>query len=91
MSSSVSASNDPIFFLHHSSVDRVLEKWLRKYNKNASVLSSYDAPIGHNRGDVIVPLFPMYTHENIFKKSFEFGYDYEDVDEEGMCFHIPFS
>lgn len=91
MSSSVSASNDPIFFLHHSSVDRVLEKWLRKYNKNASVLSSYDAPIGHNRGDVNVPLFPMYTHENIFKKSFDFGYDYEDVDEEGMCFHIPFS
>ena len=78
-----SASNDPIFPLHHSFVDRIYEKWLRKYNKDASVLSSHDAPIGHNRGDVIVPLFPVYTHEQMFKKSFEFGYDYEDVDENG--------
>ena len=87
MTSSLSVPNDPIFFLHHSSVNQILEKWLRKFNKNASVLSSYDAPIGHNRDDVIMPLFPVYTHRNIFKKSLEFGYEYEDVDEEGMCFH----
>lgn len=83
MNSTLSASNDPIFLLHHSFVDRILEKWLRKYKKNASVLSSYDAPIGHNRGDAIVPLFPVCTHEDFFKVSFELGYDFEDVDEEG--------
>lgn len=77
------ASNDPIFLLHHSFVDRVYEKWLRKYSKEASVLSVLDAPIGHNKHDVIVPLFPLYTHEQMFKKSFEFGYGYEDVDEDG--------
>ena len=33
------ASNDPIFPLYHSFVDRLYEKWLRKFNKNASVLS----------------------------------------------------
>ena len=78
-----SASNDPIFPLHHSFVDRIYEKWLRKFNKDASVLSSYDAPIGHNKDDVIVPLYPVYTHQQMFKKSFEFGYDYEDVDGNG--------
>ena len=78
-----SASNDPIFPLHHSFVDRIYEKWLRKFNKNASVLSSYDAPIGHNKDDVIVPLYPVYTHQQMFKKSFEFGYEYDDVDENG--------
>ena len=78
-----SASNDPIFPLHHSFVDRIYEKWLRKFNKDASVLSSYDAPIGHNKDDVIVPLYPVYTHQQMFKKSFEFGYDYDDVDENG--------
>ena len=82
-----SASNDPIFPLHHSFVDRIYEKWLRKYNKDASVLSVYDAPIGHNRNDVLVPLFPVYTHQQMFKKSLEFGYDYEDVDEDGR--YIP--
>jgi len=78
-----SASNDPIFPLHHSFIDRIYEKWLRKYNKDASVLSVYDAPIGHSKDDVIVPLFPLYTHKQMFKKSFEFGYDYDDVDENG--------
>lgn len=85
-----SASNDPIFPLHHAFVDRIYEKWLRKYNKDASALSTYDAPIGHNRGDVIIPMFPVYTHEQMFKKSLEFGYDYEDVDEDGrsIYFHL---
>ena len=78
-----SASNDPIFPLHHSFVDRIYEKWLRKFKKDASVLSEYDAPIGHNKNDVIVPMFPVYTHQEMFRKSLEFGYDYEDVDEKG--------
>ena len=82
-----SASNDPIFPLHHSFVDRIFEKWLRRYSKSASVLSQYDAPIGHNRYGVIVPLFPVYTHDEMFKKSFEFGYEYEDVDSVGT--YIP--
>ena len=69
-----SASNDSIFPLHHSFVDRIYEKWLRKFD---------NALIRHIRDDVIVPLYPVYTHQQIFKKSFEFGYDYDDVDENG--------
>ena len=78
-----SAANDPIFWLHHSFVDRILEKWLRKYKANATVLSKMGAPIGHNRTDPRVPLFPIRTHEQMFKKSWEFGYEYEDVGENG--------
>ena len=77
------ASNDPIFPLHHSFPDRIYEKWLRKFNKNASVFSTYDALIGHNEDDVIVPLYPVYTHQQMFKKSFEFGYVHDHVDENG--------
>ena len=69
-----SASNDSIFPLHHFYVDRIYEKWLRKFN---------NSPIGHNKDDVIVPLYPVYTHQQMFKKSFGFGYDYDDVDENG--------
>ena len=78
-----SVSNDHIFPLHHSFPDRIYEKWLCKFNKNASVLSTDNSPIGHNKDDVIVPLYPVYTHQRMFKKSFEFGYDYDDVDENG--------
>ena len=77
------ASNDHIFPLHHSFPDRIYEKWLRKFNKNASVFSTYDAPIGHNKDDVIAPLYPVYTHQRMFKKSFHFCYDHDDVDENG--------
>lgn len=83
MSDVAPASNDPIFYLHHAFVDMIFEKWLRKYNHDASVLSPYDAPLGHNKGDVIIPMFPVYTHDQMFQNSHEFGYDYEDVDEEG--------
>ena len=78
-----SASNDPLFHLHHSFIDRIFEKWLRKHKKDASVLSEFDAPIGHNKKDVIVPLFPVYTHEDMFRKSYDFGYDYDHVEEDG--------
>ena len=80
-----SASNDPIFPLYHSFVYRVYEAWLRKFNKNALVLSTYDTPIRHNKDDVIVPLHLVYTRQQMFKKSFEFGYDYDDADENGKC------
>ena len=54
------------------------------------MLSTYDVPIGHNRDDVIVPLFPVYTHQQMFKKSLEFGYDYQDVDEKGEKEYFAF-
>ena len=78
-----SASNDSIFPLHHFLLDRIYGKWLRKFNKNASVLSTYNAPIGCNKDVVVVPLSPVYTHQRMFKKSFEFDYYYDDVDENG--------
>ena len=82
-----SAANDPIFPLHHSFVDplvdRIYEKWLRKFQKDSLVLSKFNAPIGHNKNDVIVPMFPLYTHQEMFRKSLDFGYEYEDVDQKG--------
>ena len=85
MADSSSAPNDPLFYLHHSFVDRIYEKWLRKFERDASVLSEFNAPIGHNKNDFIVPLFPVYTHQDMFRKSYDIGYDYEDVDTKGNC------
>ena len=84
MASVEASSNDPIFLLHHCFIDQIFEKWLRKFEKDASALSATEAPIGHNRGDVIVPMFPVYTHEELFSDSLSFGYDFEGVDKDGM-------
>ena len=41
-----SAANDAIFYLHHSFIDLIFEKWLKTYKQNATILSPYDAPLG---------------------------------------------
>ena len=74
-----SASNNLIFPLHHFFVDRIYEKWLRKFNKNASVLSSYDAPIGRNKDDVIVPICPVYSSNSRYWVALPIGIEYSNT------------
>ena len=38
-----SASNDPIFFLHHANIDRLFESWLRKFTDANLSLPDYTA------------------------------------------------
>ena len=64
-----SASNDSIFPLHHFFVDRIYEKWPRKFNKNASVPSTYNAPIGHNKDNVIVPFYPVLSTVYVYSST----------------------
>ena len=60
----------PVFPLHHSFVDRI-----RLRNDSTKALRFLEhtmhACIGHNKDDVIVPLYAVYTHQQIFKKSFD--------------------
>ncbi len=57
-----SAPNDPVFWLHHSFVDRVFEKWLRGYRVGPSAMTSRHAPMGHNRKSAIAPYFNSSRH-----------------------------
>ena len=74
------ASNDPIFFLHHANIDRIFEAWLRKLNDNQLVYepSSAEHP-GHNRGDYLVPFFPLKTNADMYKISSELGFSYDSL------------
>ena len=63
------ASNDSIFPLHHFFVDRIHKKWPRKFNKNASVPSTYNAPIGHNKDNVIVPFYPVLSTVYVYSST----------------------
>ncbi|XP_035683171.1 tyrosinase-like [Branchiostoma floridae] len=83
MSDVPSSANDPIFWLHHAFIDRIFEKWLRKFKPAVSEYPLDGAPPGHNRDEYIVPLFPPYTHESVFKASTDLGYDFEGVDADG--------
>ena len=74
-----SASNDPAFYLHHANVDRIFEQWLQGMGANANYMpTSRIAHPGHNTEDYLVPFFPLKTNVDMFKKSSDFGYSYEE-------------
>ena len=78
MSDIVISSNDPIFYLHHSNVDRMYETWLQKYNGPYKPQEfSYKVAPGHNVKESLIMLFPKITNEDMHKKSKELGYKYD--------------
>ncbi|XP_070566439.1 tyrosinase-like [Ptychodera flava] len=78
------ASNDPLFLLHHSNVDRIFEKWLRRHRVARDEFPSKSTPMGHNRYSYMVPFFPVYTNDEFFQRSEHFGYTYDDIDSQGL-------
>ena len=58
------ASNDPIFFLHHANIDRIFEAWLRKFNGNLPDYLPMNTPAqhpGHNYNDILCLLYTSPT------------------------------
>ena len=74
------ASNDPVFFLHHANVDRMFEAWLQIKNvdgtSSAYGLDNGGHP-GHNFQDYLVPFFPLKTNEDMFKRASDLGFRYD--------------
>ena len=72
------ASNDPVFFLHHANIDRIFEAWLRKFNGYLpDYLPIFGGHPGHNRDDYLVPFFPLKTNADMYKISSELGFSYD--------------
>ena len=81
MDSVPTASNDPIFFFHHANVDRIFEMWLKEYGDNVSAYEpKTNGHPGHNVDDWLVPLFPLMTNADMFKRSTELGYEYNNLE-----------
>ena len=81
-----SASNDPIFYLHHANVDRIFESWLQGCGRGTSfVPENRVAHPGHNRQDYLVPFFPLKTNNDMYKVSNEFGYTYQELEQAANC------
>ena len=73
MANVAAAANDPIFLNHHAMIDCIFEEWLKRkstpeYPTNGAI------PRGHGKNDYIVPFFPLYRHQDMFKTAENFGY-----------------
>ena len=74
------ASNDPVFFLHHANVDRMFEAWLqiRKFDGTSPAYRLNDGGHpGHNFRDYLVPFFPLKTNEDMYKRASDLGFRYD--------------
>ena len=75
------ASNDPVFFLHHTNVDRMFEAWLQTRNNSNGTSPAYGlnngGHPGHNFKDYLVPFFPLKTNEDMFKRASDLGFKYD--------------
>ena len=63
----------PIFLNHHAMIDCIFEQWI-KINQNAEYPTNGEIPRGHGKNDYIVPFFPLYRHQDMFKAAENFGY-----------------
>ena len=68
-----SAPNDPLFILHHTMVDCVLEEWSRRHPTSGYPASSLVRD-GHKKDDYIRTVFPPTTNGEVFTDPREFGY-----------------
>lgn len=75
------ASNDPLFILHHAFVDYILEMWIRRYHGDFKPPpGSQSAAKGHNYNDLIVPFLPLVQANEMLVESTELGWTYESLD-----------
>ena len=82
MSCVAASPNDPIFINHHAKIDFILEEWLEKNKGMLSYPQTDDTREGHRRNDYIVPIIPLFTHEDMFKTADNFGYKYSATEDE---------
>lgn len=65
--------NDPLFIVHHTAIDCVLEEWLSDH-PNTKYPVAPQVRDGHRRDDYSRGFFPLYTNGELFTSTKDFGY-----------------
>ncbi|KAM6979950.1 tyrosinase-like [Aplochiton taeniatus] len=78
LSDVTTAANDPIFMLHHSFIDKILEDWLTE-NVKAKYPISDDVHISQNARSYMVPFFPLRRNSYYWGLAVrDLGYTYNE-------------
>uniref|UniRef100_A0A8C5MDP7 Tyrosinase copper-binding domain-containing protein n=1 Tax=Leptobrachium leishanense TaxID=445787 RepID=A0A8C5MDP7_9ANUR len=74
------SASDPLFILHHSYIDKITERWIRKYNASPKSYPSNDNP-GHAPRECVTPFLPCFFNEALIDISTVFGYTYSNLNQ----------
>ncbi|XP_069059727.1 tyrosinase-like [Pleurodeles waltl] len=77
MTQSTLASNDPIFLLHHTFIDKIFDRWLVKYNGSSEMYPKNNI-FGHGPNEYIIPSMPPVRNKDYVQKAAIFGYEYSN-------------
>lgn len=80
MCCSTTASNDPLFILHHSQMDRIWQLWYRYYKPRATEYPNHATQMGNCRECNLVGFIPTVRHVDMFTDLYELGVDYDNYD-----------
>ena len=71
-------------------VDCVFEEWLKRH-PDGEYPNAPDVPQGHLRDGYMVPFFPLYTNNEMFKTAENFGYScsLSDLQDETLLLPPP--
>ncbi|XP_078514928.1 tyrosinase-like [Lissotriton helveticus] len=75
MSATGLSANDPVFWLHHTQMDRLLESWIKFQKANPNSYPENGVP-GQGPNDNVFPALPPIKHKDLLQDSEDFGYSY---------------
>ncbi|CAH8540196.1 unnamed protein product [Dicrocoelium dendriticum] len=78
MQSTATASNDPIFMLHHTTIDKIFSMWYRRHQPDFSAYPNEAVRPGHKRDAFMIAFFPPVRNGEMFVDVNALGYDYEN-------------
>ncbi|CAH8540181.1 unnamed protein product [Dicrocoelium dendriticum] len=83
MQSTATATNDPLFILHHATVDKIFSMWYRRYSPSLTEYPNEGVRPGHKRDAFMIGFFPLVRNGEMFVDVTELGYDYDRPESVG--------
>nr|AAP93838.1 tyrosinase 1 precursor [Schistosoma mansoni] len=72
------ASNDPLFILHHTFIDKIFECWLKTYNPSPNAYPDKNVRPGHSSYSFVIGIIPLARNIEFFKPLSNFGVYYDN-------------
>ncbi|KAF6780176.1 hypothetical protein AHF37_00408 [Paragonimus kellicotti] len=87
MATTITATNDPIFILHHSLIDKIFSMWYRLNKPRFTDYPNENVRPGHKRDAFMISIFPLARNGDMFTDVTALGYDYDDPKSVGDFAH----
>lgn len=76
---SATSTNDPLFLLHHTQVDRIFDLWLTRNDPRLTEYPEYGVAPGSCRACALIGWLPVVRHGQLFTQAKHLGIKYDSL------------